>query len=1049
MQQPSTFQVYNASAGSGKTFTLVKEYLKVVLTSENIFTFQKILAITFTNKAAGEMKERVLSNLEDFASGKENELFKILVQEVAVDKQTIQERSKKVLEAILQNYAAFSITTIDSFTHKIIKNFAFDLGLSLNFEVEMDAVSLLNEAVDVLISKIGTDKKLTKLLIDYSLEKTDDDKSWDISKDLNEFGKVLLNENDVQHFRELADKELEDFFSLKTKLQKENTQTEIAYKKLGEEVLKFIEMRGVSITDFAYSGEFVKHFQKLTKLRFLKSEELKFEGRLNTTIESSKNLFAGKALPQQKETIEEISEQLRGYYYQSKELYERTYSTYLLHKITLKSIIPLAVLNHINTELNTIKQDNNIRLNAEFNQLISDHIKDQPAPFIYERIGQRFQHYFIDEMQDTSVLQWQNLIPLIDNALAQENSNLLLVGDGKQAIYRWRGGKAEQFINLGSQKESPFHTPKEILDLETNYRSFSEIINFNNSFFQHIAGFLQNTSYKNIFVEGNNQLENHKKGGFVSLSFLEKEEEKECENVKYPKKVLEKIQHLKTHFSLGEMCVLTRTRKDGVAIASYLSENGIEIVSSETLLLQNSVKVTFIIDLLKVLQNPSDEETRFEVLYFLHQHLQVKQTKTSFFTGFSKIDFKTFIASLSDYGVSFELASFYQLPFYEKVEEIIRAFNLVQSSDAYVQFFLDIVIEHQRKGAEISDFLLFWEQKKEQLSIVAPKSTNAVQIMTIHKSKGLEFPVVIFSCDVDIYKQIKPKSWLNSLPSSYDGFTELLVDYSKKLSMVSERGLMIYNQQREALELDNFNLLYVALTRAVEQLHIITERKISSKGDENVHFYSGVFIHYLKQLNLWEDSLSEYSFGKDKRVSEKEVKSSVTQVHDKFISTPWKAHNIVLLPGASRLWDTAKGEAINFGNLFHEIFAKIICKEDVEEVLIQYHHQGILDDQQIEFFRQKIFSVVNHPMLTEYFSEKVSVLNEREILDTDKQVMIPDRLVFTEEKTVIIIDYKTGASSPEHHQQLLKYERVLHSMNFTVEKKLLIYLNDEIDIVTV
>ena len=211
MQQPSTFQVYNASAGSGKTFTLVKEYLKVVLTSENIFTFQKILAITFTNKAAGEMKERVLSNLEDFASGKENELFKILVQEVAVDKQTIQERSKKVLEAILQNYAAFSITTIDSFTHKIIKNFAFDLGLSLNFEVEMDAVSLLNEAVDVLISKIGTDKKLTKLLIDYSLEKTDDDKSWDISKDLNEFGKVLLNENDVQHFRELADKELEDF----------------------------------------------------------------------------------------------------------------------------------------------------------------------------------------------------------------------------------------------------------------------------------------------------------------------------------------------------------------------------------------------------------------------------------------------------------------------------------------------------------------------------------------------------------------------------------------------------------------------------------------------------------------------------------------------------------------------------------------------------------------------------------------------------------------------------------------------------------------------
>ena len=177
MQQLSTFQVYNASAGSGKTFTLVKEYLKVLLTSEDMYTFQKVLAITFTNKAAGEMKERVLSNLEDFAAGKENDLLQIILQEITVDKTTIKERSQKILDAILQNYSAFSITTIDSFTHKIIKNFAYDLGLSLNFEVEMDAVSLLNESVDLLISKIGTDQKLTNLLIEYSLDKTDDDKS--------------------------------------------------------------------------------------------------------------------------------------------------------------------------------------------------------------------------------------------------------------------------------------------------------------------------------------------------------------------------------------------------------------------------------------------------------------------------------------------------------------------------------------------------------------------------------------------------------------------------------------------------------------------------------------------------------------------------------------------------------------------------------------------------------------------------------------------------------------------------------------------------------
>ncbi|MFT5959452.1 MAG: ATP-dependent exoDNAse (exonuclease V) beta subunit, partial [Polaribacter sp.] len=719
MQQLSTFQVYNASAGSGKTFTLVKQYLKVLLTSSDLFMFQKVLAITFTNKAAGEMKERVLSNLEAFAEGDENDLLKIILSETALEATLIKERSKKILEAILQNYSAFSITTIDSFTHKIIKSFAYDLGLSLNFEVEMDAISLLNEAVDVLISKIGTDKKLTNLLIDYSLDKTDDDKSWDISKDLNDFARVLLNEEDVKHFRALAHKELDDFFELKNRLQKANKEIEREYKVFGTEVLSFIEASGAQILDFAQSGECPKHFQKLTKLRSLKSDDLKFDGRLDKTIEEGKNLYAGKVNASVKDTIEGISEQLRLYYYQSKDLYTRTYSNYLLNKITLKSIIPLAVLNNINSELNTIKEDNNIRLNAEFNQLISDNIKDEPAPYIYERIGQRFQHYFIDEMQDTSVLQWQNLIPLIENALAQENSNLLLVGDGKQAIYRWRGGKAAQFIDLGAKEENPFNIQKEIKNLETNFRSYSEIINFNNSFFQHTSNFLQNESYKKLFYEGNTQLENTKKGGFVSLTFLEKEEEKDDEKVKYPKKVLEKINQLKEDFYLNEICILTRTKKDGIAVADYLSDNGISIISSETLLLKNNAKINFIIDVLHIIQNANDEEKRFEVLYFLYAHLQVKIPKHAFFKKHIKLTNAIIFEDLKSYGISFNFYVFQQVPFYEKIEEIIRGFNLVDSSNAYVQFFLDVVLEQQRKVTDIGDFLEFWELKKDKLSIVA------------------------------------------------------------------------------------------------------------------------------------------------------------------------------------------------------------------------------------------------------------------------------------------------------------------------------------------
>ena len=276
MKKSSSFQVYNASAGSGKTFTLVKEYIKVLLNSDDIFSFQKILAITFTNKAAGEMKERVLSSLEDFADGKENDLFNVLIKEIRIDKSLIKERSKKILDAILKNYAAFSITTIDSFTHKIIKNFAYDLGLSLNFEVEMDAVSLLNEAVDVLISKIGADKKLTNLLIDYSLDKTDDDKSWDISRDLSEFAKILLNEDDVAHFRNLADKQLDDFTNLKTKLYKQQKELEESIKKVGEECLQLIDNNDLEHKDFM-RGTIPKFFADLStksvNIDFIKRSE--------------------------------------------------------------------------------------------------------------------------------------------------------------------------------------------------------------------------------------------------------------------------------------------------------------------------------------------------------------------------------------------------------------------------------------------------------------------------------------------------------------------------------------------------------------------------------------------------------------------------------------------------------------------------------------------------------------------------------------------------------------------------------------------------------
>ncbi|WP_233890432.1 UvrD-helicase domain-containing protein, partial [Tenacibaculum piscium] len=357
MQNLSTFQVYNASAGSGKTFTLVKEYLKVLLKTDDVFKFQKILAITFTNKAAGEMKARVLENLQTFSEGKENDLLKIIIKEISldtqiktkIDTQKIQQRSKKIVEAILKNYSAFSITTIDSFTHKIIKSFAYDLGLPLNFEVEMDAISLLNQAVDVLISKIGVDTDLTKLLIDFSLDKADDDKSWDISLELNEFSRILLNEDDIQHFRKLEDKKLSDFTNLKSKLFKDQQQIKTRFLEIGKKGIAIIETTQLEHKDFYYSM-LPKHFLALSenpaKAKFF--EQTKLRERIEENFFYAKSKSASI-----KNAIEGILPELLSLYMESEKLYQQ----FLMNRLALKSVIPLAVLNYINLELTHIKEE--------------------------------------------------------------------------------------------------------------------------------------------------------------------------------------------------------------------------------------------------------------------------------------------------------------------------------------------------------------------------------------------------------------------------------------------------------------------------------------------------------------------------------------------------------------------------------------------------------------------------------------------------------------------------------------------------------------------
>ena len=1039
MQQTYPFTIYNASAGSGKTYTLVKEYLKILFQSNHPEPFKRILAITFTNKAVAEMKARIVETLKTFSDDSvlksENSMFESICKELQMKPIKLHEKSKSLLNTILHNYAAFDISTIDGFTHKLIRTFAYDLRLPLNFEVELDQDSLLNEAVDSLIAKAGNDNDLTKILVDFAIEKADDDKSWDVSFDFNKIAKLLVNENDMPFINGLKDKTLNDFKVLKAQLKKEISDLENHIVENAKTVLTLIEESRLEFNDFT-SGYLPKHFAKLSEKNF----NVNFDTKWQEDIET-KTLYPKRVTADIASIIEQIQPQIASSFNVTK----RAIFHLKFLKAFYRNITPLSVLKAINGELEVLKEDQNKMLISEFNAIISKEISAQPTPFIYERLGEKFKHYFIDEFQDTSVMQWENLIPLLENSLSTVNGSTMLVGDAKQAIYRWRGGKAEQFIDLFNKKSSPFHVLQDVRNLEENYRSFKEVVNFNNGFFKFLANqIFNNDDYKTLFEKAHQNITEDKEG-FVALYFLDIDKEDDRNEI-FPEAVLRTINKCTENgFNLEDICVLIRKKKEGVAIADYLSQHEIPIISSETLLINNSPDVVFINDLLSLLIQPENNETKIMVLNYLTTLFNIDD-KHHFFTNHIHLSADKLFKSLQNHGIFIDFNSLLQLPLYDLVEAIVRRFNLVKNSNAYIQFYLDIILDFsQKKGSDISGFLEYFDKKKDSLSIISPQGQNAVQIMTIHKSKGLEFPVVIFPyADLDIYKELEPKEWYSLDAEKYSGFSHTLLNYNKDFENYGDEGLRIYNKHQSEQELDNINLLYVALTRAIEQIHVISTKDISSKGEISAKKYSGLLINYLQHLGIWSDSEANYSFGNSKKVSKDSTNRKEMHLQREFISTAKEDHNIKMVTKSGLLWDTNQHEAIEKGNLIHDIMAQIKTSDDVDDVIIDFLKASTINEEQAVFLKTTVKNILEHPKLHDYYSSNYTVYNERDIISKDSIILRPDRIVINAKNEAIIIDYKTGLEDKKHEQQLQSYQDVLEDMKIDVKQKILIYINDDI-----
>ena len=1237
-----SFSIYDASAGSGKTYNLVKEYLKIILTAPKNDAYRNILAITFTNKAVHEMKTRIVGSLSEFAkdepSAKALDLRHNLVEdtkewETKLSVIQIKVKSQQIIKHIIHNYAAFDISTIDKFTHKVIRAFAHDLNLPMTFEVTLDTENLLIEAVDAIIAQAGEDKTLTDLLIEFTMEKTDDDKSWDISREILDTGRLVLNENHRNEIVHFHDKNIAEFVEIKKKLVVVCKELEAENQKLAEATLILIDQKGIDLKSFS-RGTFPNH---LVSIR-----DGKFNSK-NKTFHEFEDIAINKTA-KDRDSIESIIPELL----QQLGVIYANFAKRDFYKAFLKNITPLSLLNTVSNELAKIQEEQNVLSITEFNAIIHREIQNQPAPFIYERLGERYRHFFIDEFQDTSEMQWQNLIPLIDNALSGQDDygnkgTLMIVGDPKQSIYRWRGGKAEQFIDL-SKDLNPFNNPdKDLVHLDKNYRSYSEVIHFNNAFFKMISSEFEHPDYKDLYENHSHQKTNDKTGGYVNISFIpnieepeEDEEEALGKNDLYLQathQTIEKV--LQSGFEYKDIVILTRKRDQGIAIANYLTEQKIPLLSSETLMIQNATEVRFIIDLLKYLKNNADLEAKANFLYFLAENNQDQLPTHDFILAGMELknetDFETWLAS---FGATLSFQNIRKKSLYEAVEIIIGKFvlppapsqggggvvdilgvednvkvsakkgyltggnyshltlekaiqhrkeptvaekilwselknqalgakfrqqhlidnyivdfvcltkrliievdgeyhftseqnildqertnilnelgykvirftneqviknisvvlndikaeleiqnkllsdlkttieegletnndKLFVSDDssigkeftkspspqgragvgtAYVQYFLDIVLERDvRNQAGIADFLNFWDKNASKFSIPSPEGNNAVRIMTIHKSKGLEFPVVIFPfAEEDYVMKPKDKLWLTNEDESL-GLPKVLIDNSKAVEGFGEAAKLVYDQKKQEELLDNINVLYVALTRAEEQLYVISNRNFTSKGEVKENNMSSFFIHYLMNHSDFDPEKINYEWGNPAKISPVEAHVDKSKVIPS-VSNVLDFKNIKIAQREALMWGTHQQESISYGNVIHEILSFVETKKDIELAVEKAIESGLIHLGQKTTVTQTIQGIVSHEKLQIFFEQGNIIMNEQTIIQKEGRIVKPDRMVLTPDNTILLLDYKTGTHNSKYQKQLENYQLAIELMGYKVAQKTLVYIGQE------
>ncbi|MDL2320053.1 UvrD-helicase domain-containing protein [Alistipes sp. OttesenSCG-928-B03] len=1030
-------KLLKASAGSGKTYQLAYEYVRAVIDDPS--QYRHILAVTFTNKATEEMKRRIVAEINDLAMSNDSSYLSRLSLETGLSGDEIQRRALSARTKILHDYGRFAILTIDKFFQRIIRSFIRELGLDLNFNLELQTTPLLSQAADGLVDEISVNERLREWIVAFVEEKIEENKRWEIKGELVSLGSEIFRE---RFRRAPVSTELQEQLG---KIVSQASQRAAAIKaEMSDTACKALEViasNALSVSDFSGGARSFANY-------FTKSATGNFEAPNKSVLAAleSDEKWAAKTSPRRHE-IEAIIPHLRPLLQQLCDEYESNYQFLNGVELIRRNFRNFALLSDLQRKVEAICADEGRLPISETNNILSRLIAGNDTPFIFEKAGNHFTRFMIDEFQDTSSLQWENFVPLLHNSLAQSaDSPVLLVGDVKQSIYRWRGG---DWRILAGEIEREFGGLK-ATTLDTNFRSFGNIVHFNNELTKECvirdnstindsldaaglsglitSGFrdgLRDTlalAYDEHAQKPNKRLNE----GHITITVYNQPDSEGTDDCT-TSPVIRQIEELQARgYRAGDIAVLVRTRAEGVAVANMLLEHkeqnprsaySYNVVTQEALLLASSDVVGFVTACFRLATAPSETVYRAVFNKWLGRPLDA-EPETADRAFFTHLSF---------------------LPPEEAFEAVVMNYRLGdnQADIAYLQAFQEQILSFS--GSAVSDlqlFLRWWSENGDSISVEVPAGDDAITISTIHKSKGLQYKAVIIPyCNWSLNPRPGTVLWADASRTA-DGLGPMPVAYSEKM----RNSPMAEDYYRELVlsHVDNLNVFYVAVTRAMEELHIMMPA--DAKRRENR--INTLVLDALADINIAglaanvteNDDERVCSFGVPIVRNDQTDSTNENLVHSEF-GTYSPAGRLRLRMPTDRYIEDRNTNTLSprdYGILMHRVFESARDVAGIEQTIIGMEQDGQISSVEASSLRGKIGEAFTNPIIASWFSgDWEQVHNENDIIVPGSYSQRrPDRVMLRDKKAVVV-DYKFGlARTSAHRRQIATYAELLRGMGY-------------------